>query len=203
MTNLCHARRRLAALLIGALTALPATAAPAVPATARPLPRDSILQLDSKLVDHSGRAFALAGRAGHPQLVTMFYANCEAVCPLIVDTIRLTENTLTGAERRRLRVLMVSLDPERDTVPMLAAFARSHRVDPSRWTVARTDASSVRSIAALLDVRYRPAERGVISHTAAIVLLDADGRVVARTERIGSLDPDFVAALRRTLAEKT
>jgi protein SCO1/2 len=39
---------------------------------------------------------------------------------------------------------------------------------------------------------------GDFNHTSALVLLDAEGRIVARTEKIGSVpDPEFVAAVRR------
>jgi protein SCO1/2 len=201
--------RPLAAATVAALLACAGLAAPtaaparAAVAGAAHLPRDSILQLQATLVDQSGRAFALATRAGRPQLVTMFYAHCQAVCPMIVDTIRLVENALPGAQRMRLQVLMVSLDSQRDTVPALASFARTHRIDVTRWTVARADGSGVRSLAALLGVRYRTIGGGDFSHTAAIVLLDSDGRIIARTEQIGALDPGFMAALRRTLGEKT
>ena len=41
---------------------------------------------------------------------------------------------------------------------------------------------------------------GDFNHTSVLVLLDADGRIVARTERIGGTpDPAFVAAVRETL----
>ena len=49
-------------------------------------------------------------------------------------------------------------------------------------------------------IRYRTLADGDFNHTSALVLLDADGRVVARTERIGfAPDPAFLAAMRNTL----
>lgn len=41
---------------------------------------------------------------------------------------------------------------------------------------------------------------GEFNHTSALVLLDADGRIVARAEQMGTRpDPEFVAAVRRAL----
>jgi protein SCO1/2 len=55
-------------------------------------------------------------------------------------------------------------------------------------------------MASLLGVRYRALADGDFNHTSVLVLLDADGRIVARTERIGGVpDPQFVAAVRGAL----
>jgi len=40
---------------------------------------------------------------------------------------------------------------------------------------------------------------GVFSHTATIILLDADGVIRARTETLKELDPQFMQALRAQL----
>ena len=59
----------------------------------------------------------------------------------------------------------------------------------------------MRSVAALLGIRYRPLADGEFNHTSALVLLDAEGRIVARTEQVGSKpDPEFVAAVRKAAA---
>ena len=56
-------------------------------------------------------------------------------------------------------------------------------------------------VAALLGVRYRELADGEFNHSSALVLLDAQGRVVARTERLGPVpDPAFLAAVKSTLA---
>ena len=52
----------------------------------------------------------------------------------------------------------------------------------------------------VLGIRYRVIGDGEFNHTSALVLLDADGRVAARTEIIGSKpDPAFVAAVRKAV----
>jgi protein SCO1/2 len=49
-------------------------------------------------------------------------------------------------------------------------------------------------------VRYRQLADGEFNHTSALLLLDREGRIVARTEKIGSVaDPDFVAAVHHAL----
>lgn len=107
---------------------------------------------------------------------------------------------LSPQERGRLRVLMVSLDPARDSAQRLAELASAHRLDTTQWTLARADEELTRRFAAVLDIRYRQLAGGDFNHTAALTLLDAEGRIVARTENVGATpDAEFLAALRRTL----
>ena len=74
---------------------------------------------------------------------------------------------------------------------------------PTRWTLARTDEKGVRTLAALLGVRFRVLSDGEFNHTSALILLDAEGRVIARTETLGNKpDPVFLAAVKKTVAAK-
>ena len=87
------------------------TAATVALAAQAPLPGDSVLQLPGVFVDQASRRFTLASRRGQPQLISMFYANCQSVCPLLIETSTAVMNALEPAQRSRLRVLLVSLDP--------------------------------------------------------------------------------------------
>ncbi len=167
----------------------------------RELPGDSVWNLPGRFTDQAGQHFTLADRRGERQLVGMFYARCQLVCPMLIETGRALERALSSEERARLRVLLVSLDPLHDTPPVLAHTAREHGVDTHRWTLARTDGATVRRLASVLDVRYRQLENGEFNHTSALLLLDGEGRILARTERLSSTpDPSFIDAVHTALA---
>ena len=171
------------------------------PATAISLPADSILRLTDRFTAQDGHPFSLAERRGKPQLVAMFYTSCKYMCPLLVDSARGVDHALAPAERARLAVLFVSLDPARDTPAALAALASKRKLDLSRWTLARGDDAAVSKLAALLGVRYRKLADGDFNHTSALVLLDVDGRILARTEKMGAVpDPEFLKAVKAALA---
>jgi protein SCO1/2 len=177
-------------------------AGPADPPTAQ-LPGDSVFRLDAELTDQDGRAFRLAELRGKPVLVAMFYTSCKYICPLIVDSMRGIDHALDASERSGLRVLLVSMDPARDTPQALRAVVDQRRLDTGRWTLARTDAAQVRRVAAVLGARYRALADGEFNHTSSIVLLDRDGRPVATTAASGpAADPAFVAAVRAALAPR-
>ncbi len=161
------------------------------------LPGDSVYHLDAALADQDGQVLHFADGRGRPRLVSMFYTSCQYMCPLIIDTIRKTEHALPEAARQRLEVLLISFDSERDTPLALKAMADKRRLDTPRWTLARADAADIRRIAAVLDIQYRQMQDHEFSHSSALILLDNEGRIVARTDRLGEADPDFVAAVMR------
>jgi len=165
------------------------------------LPPTSAYRLDVPLVDQDGRGLHFADGRGRPRLVSMFYTSCKYVCPLIVDTLLATERAVDPAERAKLDVLIVSFDPDRDDPPALKRVADQRRLDVPRWTLARTEATDVRKLAAVLGIQYRALADGEINHSSALVLLDADGRIVARSGKLGEVDPAFVAKVRETLAQ--
>ena len=185
---------RLAWLVAGLVLALGSVAA-RPPAA---LPRDSVYQLPVQLVDQDGRRFAWPSRRGKVQVVAMFYTSCQYICPLIVDSGKGVEKALDPAARDRLGILLVSMDPKRDTPAALMSVVRKRKLDTRRWTLASPPANDVRAVAGVLGVRYRALADGEFNHTSALLLLDAEGRILARTEQMGSIpDPEFIAAVRR------
>ena len=157
-------------------------------------PRDSVYRLSVHLIDQQGRRFDWGSRRGKVQLVSMFYTSCQYICPLIVESGKAVDKQLTPPERQRLGVLLISMDPKRDTPAALMSVASKRKLDPLRWTLASPPLLDVRAIAGVLGIRYRALADGEFNHTSALVLLDKDGRILARTEKMGSrIDPEFIA----------
>ena len=158
------------------------------------LPGDSLYQLRAALVDQDGHPFELASLRGNPALVSMFYSSCEMVCPILFETVAHTVRSLKPAVRDRVHIVMVSLDPERDTVAVLKETAIKHGCD-AHWSLVRGSDADVRHIAALLGVQYRRLPSGEFNHSTSIELLDSEGRIVKRTATLGQDDPAFLAAI--------
>ena len=180
--------------------ASPATAADAG-ATSAALPGDSLYHLQAGFTDLHGQSRQWAQLQGRPQLVSMFYGNCSLMCPLILENAKAVQKQLSPEQRARLGVAMITLDPARDTPAALAEVAERNRT-PADWQYLQPDADDVRAVASVLDVRYRFREDGSINHTSVLVLLDAQGRPLARSEVVGAApDPAFLQQVRAALAQ--
>ena len=181
---------------------LAASSAGASPTAPTPLPTESVYQLPVQLTDQHGHRFDWSRRRGTPQLVAMFYTSCKFTCPLIVDSGKAVEHALTPGQKRNLGILLISMDPKRDNPAALMAVVRKRSLDNARWSLTSPDLADVSSVAGVLGVRYRQLANGDFNHTSVLLLLDKEGRIVARTEKVGSvLDPDFVASVRALVGQ--
>ncbi|MEU6326018.1 MULTISPECIES: SCO family protein [unclassified Streptomyces] len=71
---------------------------------------------DLVLTDTSGKKYDLVEKTkGHPTLIYFGYTNCPDVCPLTMANIAVAVKQLPPAERKDLRVVFITSDPERDT----------------------------------------------------------------------------------------
>ncbi len=166
---------------------------------ATPLPGTSIYQLDSSWTDQAGRPTRLADLRGHPVVMAMVFTHCRYACPRMVGQMKRVEASLRAAERAKVRFVLVSLDPARDTPPVLAAFARRSKLDLARWTLLRGDAGAVRELSVALGVRYKYGESGDIAHANLLTVTDADGTITHQLEGLGGEVDSVVGALRATL----
>ncbi len=77
-----------------------------------------------RLRDVRGRVIDIRDLRGHPVLVTFVYATCPDVCPLIMQNLKRVREQ-SGELGQSMRVLAVSVDPERDTRPVVRRFLAS------------------------------------------------------------------------------
>ena len=66
-------------------------------------------------------------------------------------------------------------------------------------TLARTDASSVRKLAAVLGIQHRAVANGDFNRTTAWLLIDADGRIAGFSAKPGDADPVAVKFVKANL----
>ena len=191
-------KRLLRGIAVVALLGFATVAGAAKPAPA--LPGDSIYQLPLPLTDSNGQTRDWRTLRGKPHLVSMFYTSCQYICPLIVESGKAVERQLTPAQQKKLGVVLISMDPARDDPAALKKVAEQRKLDTTRWTLASPPAGEVRAVAGVLGIRYRLLADGEFNHSSALILVDANGRILARTEKIGSKpDPEFVAAVRKAV----
>lgn len=177
--------------LRGALVALAMLAVGAAAA----VPTDSLYQLHATLSTQTGVAAGFDVYQGHPTVISMFYGNCPAYCPMLITAVQVYEAHLDEAARARLRVLLVSFDAAHDTPQRLSELSKLHRADPQRWTFASAREPDARRIAELLGFHYRQLPDGSFDHSQVITLVDGEGRVLASTTKLIG-DEAFQAKLR-------
>jgi protein SCO1 len=140
----------------------------------RPLPPFALVADDNQPFD----ATRLRGRWS---FVFFGFTSCPDVCPVTMAALAQTSKLLAGLpEKLRPQVVMISVDPERDTPERLAGYVKGF--DPSfvgaTGTKAAIDEFALRMGVA---AAKRPLDGGSYSvdHTTSVFLVDPDGALHA------------------------
>jgi protein SCO1/2 len=126
------------------------------------------------LTDQTGREVTLESYRGRPVLVAFAFAHCQTVCPLVVADVM--------AARRQLGddppgVLIVTLDPWRDTPSRLASIAKQWGLDGDAHVLSGAPEEVDRTLNGWRVPRVRNPETGDISHPSIVYVIGADGRI--------------------------
>jgi protein SCO1/2 len=141
------------------------------------LPGKSLYQLDATWTNDSSKGLQLSSLRGRPQIVTMFFANCQFACPLLVHKMKLIEAALPADVRANVGFTLVSFDTERDTPEALRGY-RERQELADNWTLLHGNTGDVLDLAAALGIKFKKDSQGQYQHSNVITVLDANGEIV-------------------------
>jgi len=131
-----------------------------------------------RLVDQNAKPITDQDLKGHPFLVFFGFTHCPDVCPTTLFEVSEILRTL-GPAGKDARALFITVDPERDTPPVLKDYLASF--DP-RVIGVTGDAEAVTAVIKSYRVYAKkvPTDGGgyTMDHTAIVYLMGKDGRFV-------------------------
>jgi protein SCO1/2 len=182
-----------AALAIALLTACSDSGTGQRVPVARPVGGDFVLQSAAGPVDTK----ALRGNV---LLVYFGYVNCPDVCPVSMAAGAAALNALTPEERAKTRMIMISVDPERDTPTKLKEYVAYFH--PAMIGAVGTAAETA-AIAKSFGVGYqrqptRPDGGYAVDHSSQTFVIGPDGKLMELLP-LGVETGKVVAAVRKLL----
>ena len=134
---------------------------------------------DFSLTAHTGKRVSLSDFGGKLRLLYFGYTHCPGICPTTLAEANQALRRLPPRQSARVRLLLVSVDPARDTPERLAAYLA--HFNPSFVGLTGT-AEEVAKVAAAYGIYYRVVEGGspteyVVDHTSVIIVVDERGLV--------------------------
>ena len=154
---------------------------------------------DFALTDHTGKARTLGDFRGKVVVMFFGYTRCPDVCPITLAELKAVKEQL-GEDGKRLQVLFVTVDPERDTQKLLADYVPAF--DPS-FLGLYGDSAAIAKVAKDFRVFYQKSsgktpESYTVDHTAGSYIFDPQGRLrlFARHGNAGNLLADIRTLLR-------
>jgi protein SCO1/2 len=163
------------------------------------MPRD--LVPDWALWDQQARLVFKKDLLGAPFALNFIFTSCRSakMCPASTSCMKQLGDELAKDPRlKEVRLLTITFDPEVDSPGMLHAYAQGYGIDPARHRFLTGDPAQIKDLMrnfGILTVR----DDGTIVHNAALLLVNAQGRIAQRREG-ASFDAAEVAKALAALA---
>lgn len=142
----------------------------------------SIYNLPSKWTNQDGKNIELKDLKGDVLVMVMIYTSCKAACPRLVADMRSIEAQLPASTKNKVKLVLVSIDPEVDTPERLKAFSIENKMEGDQWLFLRSTEKNTREFAAVLAVNYKKISPMDFSHSNIISVFNAEGELVHQQE---------------------
>ena len=132
------------------------------------------------LIDESGAKFSRQQLLGHWSFLFFGFSQCPDVCPTTMQVLKNVKNALSSDDvfSNSGQVVFVSVDPERDTPPVLRQYL--HYFDPEFIGITGPD-DKLKALTRPLGILFGKIPSGdsyTMDHSASILLVDPKGRVL-------------------------
>ncbi|MDX2005109.1 MAG: SCO family protein [Meiothermus sp.] len=131
------------------------------------------------LQNPQGKPVSLSDFSGKVTLIFFGFVNCPDVCPTTMLELRKVHQALSPVERERVQVVLISVDPDRDTKEELGKYVSFF--DPTFVGLTGTN-DQVAEVAKKYGVFYQKSQiksstEYNVDHTATVFALDGKGQL--------------------------
>jgi protein SCO1/2 len=162
-------------------------------------PSDSIFWLNSDWVRHDGKKMKLVGLSETATIVSMVFLGCKYSCPLTIQDMREMDQKLLRRSKQKYKMVLISIDPDRDTPGVMQKFMVDRKLDPDRWLLLSSSQENIRELAAALGFSYKKDQAMDFAHSMLTWTFDREGvrrfTRSARKETINETVESFVKLL--------
>ena len=169
------------------------------PVSKRPLP---LADMAFRLTDHEGKVVGPETLVGQPTLLFFGFTYCPDVCPTTLSDISGWLDDL-GDEAANLNVILITVDPQRDTVEAMADYVGYFHPAVRGWTGSEEE---IARAAKGFRITYEKVatENGdyTMNHTSGVLLYNSHGQFVATVDYHEPRE-FAVPKIRRAIQDKT
>ena len=141
---------------------------------------------DFNLVNQLGDTVSWSDMKGKIVVADFFFTRCPSICPGMTKNMQRLQQSIHNGQRvgdrtnKNIHFLSFSIDPERDSVPRLKAWADRFQIDPERWWLLSGDKKVIYDLA-LNEIKLGTVDgKGVDTsfiHSDRFVLIDSSRHV--------------------------
>lgn len=134
------------------------------------------------LLDQHGHEFGLTRLKGKWSFIFFGYTYCPDICPITLAIMSEVRNRLNKSDEiNNLQTIFVSVDPERDSLQRLGEYTGYFNPEFIGLWGSEDELRSLTGQLGIFFEKHQASESGeyLVDHTAAIFLIDPQGRLVA------------------------
>ena len=108
---------------------------------------DSIYQTIENLTftTQTGEPLATDSLRDNVYVADFFFATCPGICPKMTKQLERVQNAFI--KDKNFRILSFTVDPRRDSIPVLREYAKNHNAIGGRWLFLRADKDTIYRLA--------------------------------------------------------
>lgn len=136
---------------------------------------------DFKLTNQLGETVTLDKYKGKIIIADFFFTHCPTICPPLTVNMKRLQGSITNSQKvgdrtnKDIQYISFSIDPERDSVHQLKAWADRFQINPEQWDLLTGDKKTIYDLA-LNDMKIGLVDgKGIDTsfiHTDHFVLID-------------------------------
>ena len=128
---------------------------------------------DFKLVDQNGDGFAAESTLnGHVWVANFMFTNCPGPCPRMSSQMHEVQTALAGED---VRLVSLTVDPDRDSPPALAKYAAFYSATPGVWYFLTGSRETLNHLGQDI-FKLNPVD-GSFDHSTRFVLVDRKSQI--------------------------
>jgi len=105
-------------------------------------------------------------------VANFFFVTCPGICRKMNNELERVQKTFTGYNS--VKFVSFTVNPEEDSIPVLAEYAKQHDAVPYQWYFLRGEKSKVLDLAIH---SYLAETDGYLVHSQNLTLIDMEGRI--------------------------
>jgi protein SCO1/2 len=136
------------------------------------------------LTNQDGQAFDDAKLRGHVWVADFIFTHCASFCPVMTNAMYQFQQRSAQAGLADVRMASFTVDPDRDTPPVLKGYAHTNGADESRWSFLTGPQKAMWDVSMGMKLSVGPGDTSLggsagmqVMHSSHFLLVDRAGHV--------------------------
>jgi protein SCO1 len=153
---------------------------------------------DFALYDQTGKVVSAARFRGKQVMLNFIFTRCQVaqMCPLATSNMTVAQRKAKEAGVTDIEFVSITLDPDYDTPGVLLTYAKQRGIDTTNFSFLTGPEGAIKDLLTQFGV-LAEFEGSLLKHTVSTLLIDAQGKIIWRTDGSQWSPDEFVKKMKK------